>query len=157
MWTPAMRAHLPAIPTQNDKRAMIRRYGYGVPDLTRAIRSLSNDVAMVIEANVQPYQANGSDIRTRDMMLHDLPWPDEVLEGLGQQIMQMKVTLSYFIEPNPGERGWTKRHRYSSHGLRFDVKRSEETLETFRRRIKAHAFVATRPVTGWSVRALTGR
>ena len=138
-WTPAMRAHLPAVPTQNDKRAMIRRYGYGVPDLTRAIRSLSNDVAMVIEGNVQPYQANGSEIRTRDMMLHDLPWPDEVLEELGQQLVQMKVTLSYFIEPNPGERGWTKRHRYSSHGLRFDVKRSEETIEAFRRRINRAA------------------
>jgi hypothetical protein len=102
-WTPAMRAHLPAVPTQNDKRALIRRYGYGVPDLTRAIRSLSNDVSMVIEGNVQPYQADGSEIKTRDMMLHDLPWPDEALEGLGQQIVQMKVTLSYFIEPNPGE------------------------------------------------------
>jgi hypothetical protein len=138
-WSPAMRAHLPAVPTQNDKRTLIRRYGYGVPDLTRAIRSLSNDVAMVIEGNMQPYAADGSEIKTKDMMLHDLPWPDEVLEGLGQQIVQMKVTLSYFIEPNPGERGWTKRHRYSSHGLRFDVKRSEETLETFRRRINRAA------------------
>jgi hypothetical protein len=138
-WTLAMRAHLPTVPTQNDKRALIRRYGYGVPDLTRAIRSLSNDVAMLIEGNVQPYATDGSEIKTKDMMLHDLPWPDEVLEGLGQQIVQMKVTLSYFIEPNPGERGWTKRHRYSSHGLRFDAKRSEETLETFRRRINRAA------------------
>ena len=38
---------------------LIRRYGYGVPDLARAIRSLSNDVAMVIEGTVQPY--DGSD------------------------------------------------------------------------------------------------
>jgi hypothetical protein len=71
-WTPAMRAHLPAIPTQNDKRALIRRYGYGVPDLTRAIRSLSNDVAMVIEGNVQPHAPEGSEIKTKDMMLHDV-------------------------------------------------------------------------------------
>jgi hypothetical protein len=138
-WTPAMRAHLPAIPTQTDKRALIRRYGYGVPDLERAIRSLSNDVTMVIEGNVQPYQADGSEIKTKDMMLHDLPWPSDSLEELGQEIVQMKATLSYFVEPNPGERGWTKRHRYSSHGLRFDVKRSEETLEAFRRRINRAA------------------
>lgn len=51
----------------------------------------------------------------------------------------MKVTLSYFIEPNPGERGWTKRHRYSSHGLRFAVKRSEESLDAFRSRINRDA------------------
>jgi hypothetical protein len=138
-WTPAMRAHLPASPTQNDKRSLIRRYGYGIPELARAVRSLSNDVSMVIEGNVQPYTADGSEIKTKDMILHDLPWPAEVLEGLGKEIVQMKVTLSYFVEPNPGERGWTKRHWYSSHGLRFDVKRSEETRETFRRRINRAA------------------
>jgi hypothetical protein len=137
-WTQAMRNHLPAMP-QNGKRTLIRRYGYGVPDLTRAIRSLSNDVTMIIEGTVQPYDGSGGTIRTRDMILHDLPWPSEALEALGQQLVQMKVTLSYFIEPNPGERGWTKRHRYSSHGLRFAVKRSEETVESFRRRINRDA------------------
>ena len=76
-----MRGHLPAIPSQTEKRALIRRYGYGVPDLTRAIRSLSNDVTMVIEGNVQPYEGDGSDIKTKDMMLHDLPWPNDVLEA----------------------------------------------------------------------------
>jgi hypothetical protein len=73
------------------------------------------------------------------MKLHDLPWPAEALEALGQTLVQMKVTLSYFIEPNPGERGRTKRHRYSSHGLRFAVKRSEENLVAFRSRINKDA------------------
>ena len=110
---------------------------------------------VVIEGIVQPYETGGSGVRTKDMVLHDLPWPGEVLEGRGQEIVQMKVTLSYFIEPNPGERGSTKRHRYSSHGLRFDVKRSEETLETFRRRINRAAreeeksIVAARSDDGW--------
>jgi hypothetical protein len=73
------------------------------------------------------------------MILHDLPWPGDALEALGQTSVQMKTTLSYFIEPNPGERGWTRRHRYSSHGLRFAVKRSEENLRAFRRRINRAA------------------
>lgn len=47
----------------------------------------------------------------------------------------MRITLSYFIEPNPGRRGWTKKHRYQSHGLRFDVKRPLETDEQFHKRI----------------------
>ena len=136
-WTPAMRQHLPAVPSQTDKRTLIRRYGYGVPDLGRAIRSLSNDVTMVIEGTVQPYEGHGSTVKTKDMRFHDLPWPADALEALGQQLVQMKVTLSYFIEPNPGERGWTKRHRYASHGLRFAVKRSEENLSAFRSRINA--------------------
>ena len=138
-WTHVMRDHLPAIPSQNDKRALLRRYGFGVPELTRAVRSLSNDVAMVIEGSVQPYDGSEGAIKTKDMKLHDLPWPAEALEALGQTLVQMKVTLSYFIEPNPGERGWTKRHRYSSHGLRFAVKRSEENLVAFRSRINKDA------------------
>src|SRR5262249_13126518 len=131
--------HLPESPSQADKRTLIRRYGYGVPDLTRAVRSLTNDVTMVIENSVQPYSATKSDIKTKDMVLHDLPWPENALEQLGQTLVQMKITLSYFIEPNPGERGWTQRHRYSSHGLRFAAKRSEETLDLFRRRINRAA------------------
>ena len=70
-------------------------------------------------------------------------------------LVQMQVTLSYFIEPNPGERGWTRRHTYASHGLRFAVKRSEETLSAFQQRINAAARggganpAAAGPDDGW--------
>ena len=47
----------------------------------------------------------------------------------------MRVTLSYFIEPNPSRRGVRSRYRYESHGLRFDVKRPLETTDQFRKRI----------------------
>lgn len=138
-WTPAMRGHLPINPTQSDKRLLLRRYGYGVPDLAKAIRSQPNDVTLVIESAMQPFFLDGSTIKTRDMILHDLPWPAGTLEALGEEQVQLRVTLSYFVEPNPGERGWTKRHRYASHGLRFAVKRPEEDLDTFRGRINAAA------------------
>ena len=138
-WTPAMRGHLPVNPKLPDKRLLIRRYGYGVPDLRRAIRSLNSDVTLVIEGEIQPFYLDGSVVKTRDMVLHDLPWPSEALEALGEAQVQMKVTLSYFVEPNPGERGWTQRHRYSSHGLRFAVKRAVESIGAFRRRINASA------------------
>jgi len=68
------------------------------------------------------------------MNLHEFPWPQAQLEKLGETEVELRVTLSYFIEPNPGERGWLRRHRYSSHGLRFDVKRALESVEEFRRR-----------------------
>ena len=48
----------------------------------------------------------------------------------------MRVTLSYFIEPNPSQRG-NSRYRYQSHGLRFDVKRPTETPTAFRARVNA--------------------
>jgi hypothetical protein len=138
-WTPAMRGHLPVNPRQSDKRLLLRRYGYGVPDLAKALRSQPNDVTLVIENTMQPFFLDGSNIKTRDMIFHDLPWPAGTLEALGEEQVQLRVTLSYFIEPNPGERGWTKRHRYASHGLRFAVKRPEEDVDTFRGRINAAA------------------
>lgn len=69
------------------------------------------------------------------MVLHQLPWPRGILESLGAASVRMRITLSYFIEPAPGERGETKRHSYASHGLRFDVKRWDESDEVFVRRI----------------------
>ena len=51
----------------------------------------------------------------------------------------MRVTLSYFIEPNPSRRGVQSRYRYPSHGLRFDVKRAHESTDEFRKRINAAA------------------
>lgn len=138
-WTPAMRGHLPVNPKQNDKRLLLRRYGYGVPDLAKALRSQPNDVTLVIENAMQPFFLDGPAIKTRDMIFHDLPWPAGTLEALGEEQVQLRVTLSYFVEPNPGERGWTKRHRYASHGLRFAVKRPEEDVDTFRGRINAAA------------------
>jgi len=138
-WTPAMRGHLPVNPKQNDKRVLLRRYGYGVPDLANAIRSQPNDVTLVIENAMQPFFLDGSTIKTRDMIFHDLPWPAATLEALGEEQVRLRVTLSYFVEPNPGERGWTKRHRYASHGLRFAVKRPEEDVDTFRGRINSAA------------------
>src|SRR5690606_7300773 len=53
--------------------------------------------------------------------------------------VEMRVTLSYFIEPNPSARGVTSRYRYESHGLRFDVKRALESETDFRARINAVA------------------
>jgi hypothetical protein len=53
--------------------------------------------------------------------------------------VRLRVTLSYFIEPNPGRRGWKKRHRYASHGLRFAVKSATESLDEFRKRVNQQA------------------
>lgn len=51
----------------------------------------------------------------------------------------MRVTLSYFIEPNPSQRGANSRFRYPSHCLRFDVRRPTETTGAFLSRINAAA------------------
>ena len=67
----------------------------------------------------------------------------------------MKVVFRYFFKPDPGERGWTRRHTHASHGLRFAVKRGEEALDIFRTRINSAArqdsipYVADGSDEGW--------
>ena len=140
-WTQAMQARVQACNgIKNQIHALVRRYGYGVPDLERALMSARNDLTLMVEDELQPFQRQGSAApKTRDMKLHKLPWPQEQLAALGAAPVELRVTLSYFIEPNPGERGWTRRHRYASHGLRFRVKSATESLNEFRARINQAA------------------
>ena len=72
-----------------------------------------------------------------EMHIHEIPWPSEELAELGDVEVELRVTLSYFIEPGPGEIGWKDRYRYPSHSLRFDVINSDETKESFQERISA--------------------
>ena len=102
--------------------------------------SVSNSLTLISEEHLYPFTREQSkEPVLRDMNLHQLPWPLTELEELGETPVEMRVTLSYFIEPNPSERGVTSRYRYESHGLRFDVKRSAESETDFRLRINAAA------------------
>jgi Subtilase family len=136
-WTPPMRARINGCNgTKRNIHALVRRYGYGVPDLGRALMSAQNDLTLMVEDTLTPFNKEGSaPVKTRDMKVHQLPWPNDVLTQLGDAHVELRVTLSYFIEPNPGERGWTRRHRYASHGLRFAVKKATESLDDFRARV----------------------
>lgn len=141
-WTGAMRQmYLPPNkpPTKNDYVNLIRHCGWGVPDLERARWSASNSLTLIVEGSLHPYRKEGSNIKTRDMHLHKLPWPKEELEGLGGMEVQMRVTLSYFIEPNPSARGTASKFHYPSHRLRFDVRRAQESTDEFLARVNAAA------------------
>lgn len=148
-WTPAMKqAYAPHFPrNKSENKQLVRHCGFGVPSLDSALWSAKNDLTLIAQEELQPFDqfeeiAEGRrtrSIRTRDMHMHAIPWPREVLQDLGETPVAMRVTLSYFIDPNPAARGWTRRYRYESHGLRFDVKRSEETLIQFRHRVNRHA------------------
>ncbi len=131
-WTPAMKQRFDAAGSEQQKRVLLRKYGYGVPDYYRAVLSAANDLTLIAEDSFQPFQKDGSAIKTRHMNLHQFPWPRTELEQLGETEVELRVTLSYYVEPNPGERGWLRRHRYASYGLRFAVKKSLESLDTFR-------------------------
>jgi hypothetical protein len=141
-WTLAMKNRWQTANSVQKKIVLLRKYGYGVPDYSRAVLSAANDLTLVIEDHVQPFwKPEGSHtVKTRHMNLHQLPWPLHELEQLGATEVELRVTLSYYIEPNPGERGWVRRHRYASHGLRFEVQRPTENVAEFRRRINEAAY-----------------
>lgn len=143
-WTESMRKkYLPAnkAPTKNDYVNLIRHCGWGVPNIENAKWSASNSLTLVVEDKVHPYKKVKSDIKTRDMNLHTLPWPKEELEALGETKVQMRVTLSYFVEPNPSARGTASKFHYPSCRLRFDVRRALESTEDFLARVNAAAIL----------------
>ena len=143
-WTPAMRARFDTA-NFNGKLALLRRYGWGVPDLDRALMSTATDATLLIEDRLRPLRLvkktpnSKGEIKSGFMNLHQLPWPQDELLALGEHAVELRVTLSYFVEPNPGERGWTQRHKYASHGLRFAVKRALERPGAFQSRINKAA------------------
>ncbi len=141
-WTDVMKdAYLPASrsPSKGDYQKLVRRCGFGVPDLDRALWSVANSLTMVVQETLVPFERRKSGTVAREMQIHSLPWPQESLEALGEMPVEMRVTLSYFIEPNPSTREVRSRYRYESHGLRFDVKRPLESIDAFRGRISAAA------------------
>ena len=142
-WTDAMkRMFLPArgVPSKAQMTQLVRHCGFGEPNVERALWSANNSLTMICEESLRPFKReDGKEPKLRDMNLHRLPWPLDELEALGETLVEMRVTLSYFIEPNPSARGVTSRYRYESHGLRFDVKRPLESEDDFRARINAAA------------------
>jgi hypothetical protein len=136
-WTPPMKAQFDAARAEHQKRALLRKYGYGVANYDRAILSAANDLTLIAEDELQPFWKEEGSIKTRHMNLHEFPWPRTELEQLGEAEVELRVTLSYYIEPNPGDRGWLRKHRYASHALRFAVKREHESIPEFRSRINA--------------------
>jgi hypothetical protein len=144
-WTEAMRsAYLPANrhATKSDHVNLIRHCGWGAPNLDRALWSAGNSLTLVVEDVVYPYQkVKGKGVVSRDMNLHSLPWPKEELLALPPDTaVELRITLSYFVEPNPSARGTASKFHYPSHRLRFDVQRPlDATTEDFVARINAAA------------------
>ena len=141
-WTPRMWERFSLLQKEhslgNAKKLMLRCAGYGVPDLERAKYSASHALTLIAQDTIQPYTKNDnasaySDPKLNEMQLYHLPWPIEALRELPPDLdVKLRVTLSYFIEPNPGRRGYRQRYSYQSHGLRFNVIRPGQSLENFR-------------------------
>jgi hypothetical protein len=135
-WTTPMLAAIDECAGKKDKTDCVRRFGYGVPDLNRAVASAANDMALVAQNTIQPFRKDGS-VRFNEAHIYELPWPRDILEALDNTRVRLKITLSYFVEPNPTFASAIDPARYQSFGLRFDLKRSRETAANFHKRNNA--------------------
>src|SRR5438105_13679863 len=95
-----MLAALGYTPGKRARYDLVRRFGYGVPNFERANASALNHLALFAQAEIQPFKKEGR--KFNECHYYTLPIPDQMLEVLENDIVEMKVTLSYFIDPNPG-------------------------------------------------------
>ena len=147
-WTDQMRAEFYVGATETARRLnLLRHCGYGIPSLERALWSAADSLTLIVQDELQPFEKTTQGVKSRDMRLHTLPWPREALLNLGALPVRLRVTLSYFIEPNPGERGEADQYAYHSHALRFEARRAGETAQAF-----FGAYQSARPRRGvWDV------
>ena len=134
-WTEKMRCQFLRLENKGDYANLLRVCGYGVPNLVRALNCFRDQLTLICQGEIQPFDKEGSSCRMKEMHLHELPWPKEELLSLGQKEVALKITLSYFVEPAPGEIGWNDRYRYASHALRFNLINVNEDRKQFLQRI----------------------
>lgn len=118
--------------------SLLRVYGFGALNETRALASFGNRATVVFQDSLQPYKEPAGRAKLNQCHLIKLPWPTNLLEGAHEQKVTMKVTLSYFIEPNAGSRVWERNPKYHYPGclLRFKVKHKDMDPEEFRARLE---------------------
>lgn len=138
-WTAVMRAAVKESGKsgKKDQQAMLRRYGWGVPTEDRVLYSTNQAVTLVVQDEFIPFE--GDEFKIPSFRLHDLPWPTQVLQDLGEAQVDLRVTLSYFVEPTASRRGWRRRYSYASHHLRFEVQDPLESESQFVQRVNHDA------------------
>ncbi len=124
---------------EQEKKNLLRTFGYGVPNIERARHSANNSLTLIAEREIQPYKRENSKGQYNEYHLFELPWPADVLEGLQAIDATITITLSYYIEPNPGAKRYSNNYQYHSHSLDFAVIKPNERLEVFKRRISANS------------------
>lgn len=135
-WTPAMKQYvLNNGGKTSDKFQMLKMAGYGVPNLDKALNSYKNNVVLVVEKEIEPFTLKkDGNIVFNEMHVHEIPMP-EILYNLVQNKPQtnakLKVTLSYFVEPNPSTKILSNKYYYRSVGFTFKVKSPLQTEQNF--------------------------
>lgn len=121
--------------TTEEQIKLLRRVGYGIPNMQRARYTANNSLSLIAERELKPYKKIPGRIATDEYHLFELPWPQQTLEEMLDQQVTLKITLSYYIEPKPGIRNYNIAASYCSHNLRFKVIDRGESLVNFNGRV----------------------
>ncbi|MBN1412559.1 MAG: S8 family peptidase [Spirochaetales bacterium] len=120
---------------KTDIQNLLRVFGYGKPNIDKALYSNENAFTIILQETIQPFEKIENSYKMKDMHFYSLPWPKDLLLELGEVQVKLRITLSYFVEPGVGEIGWKDKYRYQSFGLRFDLNNATEDEDTFIKRI----------------------
>ncbi|WP_208861350.1 S8 family peptidase, partial [Leptospira brenneri] len=120
---------------QTQQLNILRKFGYGHPDLNIALKSGKSFCTLIIQDEIQPFVNIDNSIKTNEIKFYNLPLPVNALETIYDQDVELKVTLSYFIEPNVKKIDTKYAKTYSSCALRFDSIAATENFENFKKRI----------------------
>lgn len=133
-------------------RNLLRTFGFGVPNLDRALYSQESALTFIAQETIQPFnfKAGSTKPETNEIHFFNLPWPSDLLLGMGEIHVKLRITLSYFIEPGVGEIGWKDKYRYQSHGLRFDINNVGENEDVFKKRVNIAAREENEEISGTS-------
>lgn len=127
------------ITRKNKVKDLLRIFGYGAPDLEKALYTTNSSLTYISEQAIQPFIKDGSKYSTNEMHFYEIPWPKDELLAMENEPVELQITLSYFIEPGPGQIGWKDKYRYQSFALRFDLNAPLESENDFKRRINSEA------------------
>lgn len=111
-------------------RSVLRTYGWGVPSELSLLNSHVSDVTMVVQDQLKPFDGQPNP-KLGEVKFYKLPWTKDIIEQLGSNHVELRVTLSYFVEPNPGKRGANHHSTYPSHGLQFLIKSGTQSSNEF--------------------------
>ncbi len=140
-WNEAMKTQINVRPgNRGDFKNLLKVFGYGIPDLNKALYSQESAFTFIAQEYMQPFGFNDkNNPESNEIHFYNLPWPSELLLSMGDVPVKLRVTLSYFVEPGAGEIGWKDKYRYQSYGLRFDINNVNDTEDVFRKKINASA------------------
>lgn len=127
-WTPAMIARVGGISRQKVD-GLLHRFGWGVPDEKRVFESAQNALTMIIQDDLQIYQYKNNAWKNALMRYYRLPWPTDALDALGTAEVKLRITLSYFTDPDPLALNAQREQDYHSHHLKFDLKEPDDSDE----------------------------